>query len=384
MKALPFDGKRALLAALALALLGLFLYVVLRSGPLARIAVTTAQVQAASIHPVRFGIGTVEARQIHRIGPILTGRLLRLDVEVGDSVRVGQVLGEMDPVDLDDRIRAQTAALARARVLEQDVRIRLDRAGVQLRRYEILLKASAISEETTSGKRHELKLAQASLQAATQDVERLQAELAALRTQRRSQALVSPVDGVVLTRDADPGTTLMAGQAVAQVVAPGALWIDARFDQAGSAGLSAGLAARIVLRSRGQEPIAGRIARIEPVADAITEELLAKVTFDTPPAPQPALGELAETTVELPASPPGPVIPNAAIHRQDGRPGVWRIHDGRPVFAPIRAGATDALGMVQVLDGLSAGDLVIVHSAGPLTARSRIRAANPARPEPPA
>ncbi|CAM5182235.1 Multidrug resistance protein MdtA [Castellaniella denitrificans] len=223
MKALPFDRKRVLPAALILTLLGLFLYVALRSGPLARIPVTTARVQEAAIHPVRFGIGTVEARQIHRIGPTLTGRLLRLDVEVGDSVRAGQVLGEMDPVDLDDRIQAQAAALSRARVLAQESRIRQDRAEVQLRRYETLLKASAISEETTSDKRHELEAAQSALQAATRDIERLQAELAALRAQRRNLALVSPIDGFVLTRDADPGTTLMAGQAVVQVIAPGAL-----------------------------------------------------------------------------------------------------------------------------------------------------------------
>lgn len=174
----------------------------------------------------------------------------------------------------------------------------------------------------------------------------------------------------------------MAGQAVVQVIAPGSLWIDARFDQAGSAGLSAGLAARIALRSRGPEPVAGRIARVEPVADAITEELLAKIAFDSPPDPAPALGELAETTVELPATPQGPVVPNAAIHQQHGQPGVWRIQDGRPVFAPIRVGATDARGMIQVLDGLHAGDLVIVHSASPLTARNRVRNTGPALPEP--
>lgn len=376
------DGKRMLLATLALGLLALFLYVALRSGPLARIPVTTARVQEASIRPVRLGIGTVEAREIHRIGPTLTGRLLRLDVEVGDSVRAGQTLGEMDPVDLDDRILAQAAALSRAHALAQESRIREDRAGIQSRRYETLLKASAISEETASDKRHELKLAQAALLAARQDVERLRAELAALRAQRRNLALVSPIDGVVLTRDADPGTTLMAGQAVVQVIAPGSLWIDARFDQAGSAGLSAGLAVGIVLRSRGPEPVAGRIARVEPVADAITEELLAKIAFDSPPDPPPALGELAETTVELPATPQGPVVPNAAIHQQHGQPGVWRIQDGRPVFAPIRVGATDARGMIQVLDGLHAGDLVIVHSASPLTARSRVRDTGPAQPEP--
>ena len=78
MKIPSVNRRQTLLAALALALPGLFLYVALRSGPLARIPVTTASVQEASLRPVRFGIGTVEARRIHRIGPTLTGRLLRL------------------------------------------------------------------------------------------------------------------------------------------------------------------------------------------------------------------------------------------------------------------------------------------------------------------
>ncbi|MGB6241901.1 MAG: efflux RND transporter periplasmic adaptor subunit [Castellaniella sp.] len=382
MKRLSITGRRLLLTIPALILLGLFLSVILQSGPLARIPVTTAHVQEASIHPVRFGIGSIEARQVHRIGPTLTGRLLRLDVETGDTVRAGQILGEIDPVDLDDRIRAQMAMLTRARIRSQEARLRQDRAQVQLQRYDTLLKASATSEESASDKRHEAKLAHSFLQAAAQDIEQLQAELAALKTQRRNLALVSPIDGFVLTREADPGTTLMAGQTVIQVVAPDTLWLNVRFDQAGPAGLTEGLTTHIVLRSRRLQPASGRIARIEPVADAVTEELLVKVAFDALPAPLPALGELAEATVKLPATRQGPVISNAAIRHQDGQPGVWRIQDGRPVFTPIRIGATDAQGMVQVMEGLQAGELIIVHSDSPLTARSRIRSTGPARTEP--
>ncbi|MFU8832749.1 MAG: biotin/lipoyl-binding protein, partial [Wenzhouxiangella sp.] len=95
-------------------LLALFVFVVLRSGPLAPVAVTVATVEARPISPAHFGVGTVEARFTYRIGPTFTGRVKRLDVHVGDRVRAGQLLGEMDPVDLDDRIRAQESALKRA------------------------------------------------------------------------------------------------------------------------------------------------------------------------------------------------------------------------------------------------------------------------------
>lgn len=104
----------ALVAVLG-ALLVLFVWVALRSGPLAPVPVTVAEVESRAIAPALFGIGTVEARYTYRIGPTVPGRVLRVDVEVGDRVAAGQVLGEMDPVDLDQRLAAQDAAIRHAR-----------------------------------------------------------------------------------------------------------------------------------------------------------------------------------------------------------------------------------------------------------------------------
>ena len=82
------------------------------------------------------------------------------------------------------------------------------------------------------------------------------------------------------------------------------LWIDARFDQSAGGGLRPGLPAMVVLRSREDRPLPGAVLRLEPLADAVTEESRAKIAFTTPPAPLPPLGELAEVTVQLPALPP--------------------------------------------------------------------------------
>ena len=70
---------------------------------------TAATVEARSLAPELFGVGTVESRYTYRIGPTAAGRVRRLLVDVGDRVTAGQVMGEMDPVDLDDRVRAQEA-----------------------------------------------------------------------------------------------------------------------------------------------------------------------------------------------------------------------------------------------------------------------------------
>ena len=136
--------------------------------------------------------------------------------------------------------------------------------------------------------------------------------------------------------------------------------------------MAAGLSARIELRSRGGRTLKGRVLRTEPKADAVTEETLAKVTFDDQPEPLPPVGELAEVTVDLPAIPSAPTVLNAAVRRDGDRVGVWRVVDGDLQFTPVKLGASDLEGRVQVLEGLSDGHQVVVYSEKALTARSRI------------
>lgn len=372
MKKFPLRGRSMALLGVIIPLLALFIYVGLRSGPLAPVAVTVVTVDSRPLMPALFGIGTVEARYTYKIGPTFAGRLKRLDVQVGDRVKAGQVLGEMDPVDLDDRIRSQASAFKRAQALWREAQARQAFAQTQARRYEQLFAVRSSSEEIVTTKRQELQIADAAMAAAREEISRAGAEREGLVAQRVNLRLVAPVDGVVAVRDADPGTTIVAGQAVVEVIDPGSLWINARFDQFSASGLAGGLPARIVLRSRGARTFSGRVLRVEPKADAVTEETLAKATFGRTPDPLPPVGELAEVTVDLPALAPAPLIPNAAVQRAGDKVGVWKIVDGGLRFAPVKLGASDLDGQVQVRAGLENGDLVVTHSEKALTARSRI------------
>jgi len=374
------------LLAVIVPLLALFIYVALRSGPLAPIPVTVTTAESRSIAPALFGIGTIEARYTYRIGPTVAGRIKRVDVQVGDSVRAGQLLGEMDPVDLDDRIAAQEAALKRAESValaaEAQVREALARktyAEKQASRHEQLLQARSVSEESVEGKRQEIQVteagfaaARANLGATRQELARIRSDREGLIQQRANLRLIAPVRGLVAARNADLGTTVIAGQSVVEVIDPATLWINVRFDQLRVSGLHAGLSAHIVLRSQDGRGFAGRVLRVEPMADAVTEETLAKVVFDQLPEPLPPIGELAEVTVALPALPAGPVLSNAAIQRIDGQLGVWQVINGDLHFTPVTLGTADLDGQVQVREGLKVGDQVVVYSAKALNARSRI------------
>lgn len=372
MRRLKLQGRTLALIAIIVPLLVVFAYVAMRSGPLAPVKVTVVRVQEGTVSPALFGVGTVEARHTYRIGPTLAGRVKRVDVQVGDRVSAGQVIGEMDAVDLFDRIRAQDAALKRAQAGVREAEARQAFAQAQSRRYDKLSALQATSEELAITRRQEREIAEAGLTAAQEALAGAQFERAALVAQRDSLKLVAPVDGVVTLREAEPGTTVVAGQAVVELIEPASLWINLRLDQVNAGGLASALPAGIVLRSRSAETLPGHVLRVEPKADAVTEELLAKVVFEHPPEPIPPIGELAEVTVALPAVPAAVVIPNAALRREAGEVGVWQVKAGRLHFAPLTLGATDLDGRVQVREGLTAGDEIVLYSERALSRDSRI------------
>ena len=363
MTRIPMQRRTLALLAVVVPLLALFIYVALRSGPLAPVAVTVATAESRP----------VAARSTYRIGPTVSGRLQKLTVEVGDSVQAGQVLGEMDPVDLDERLRAQDAAVRRAQAVLREVQARQQHAEVQARRYRELLDARSTSEEISATRQQDLQVANAALEAARAEAERLRAEHAALRAQRANLRLVAPAAGRVTARQVEPGSTVVPGQTVVELVDPHSLWIHVRFDQGSASGLAAGQLARVVLRSGGVTALPGRVLRVEPLADAVTEETLAKVVFDHLPTPLPPLGELAEVTVGLPEVAAAPTIPNAALRRVDGRVGVWQLEEDRLRFVPIRRGASDLEGNVQVVEGMKEGARIVVYSEKVLNERSTLK-----------
>ena len=386
MKRNPLLLRRLALAALALAIVGGLAYVALRTGPLAPTRVTLTQVGQGQFSPAIFGIGTVQARRSWMVGPTVAGRVLAVKVDVGDTVKAGQLLAEMDPVDLDQRLTALDAALARAGSTQAaaqaqvvDATARRALAATNAKRNQDLANQNFISAGALEARMQEQASADAGLQAAQanlagtgQDLARQKAERAALAQQRGNVRLLAPADGVVTSRDAEAGSTVVAGQPVLRLIDPASLWVNLRVDQGRSAGLSTGLKASIVLRSRPNAPLAGQVARVELLADSVTEERIAQVGFDTA-AVGVSVGELAEVTLQLPETPKSLLVPNASIQHRQGETGVWRLEGGKPVFAPVRLGAHSLDGQVQVLDGLKAGDSVVVYSQKALTADSNVQ-----------
>jgi HlyD family secretion protein len=380
------SSKVLMLGLLALLLLVAIVFVIRRAGPLAPVRVTVVQATEGSLTPALYGMGTVEARRSYLIGPTSAGRVLRVLVDAGDTVRAGQLLAEMDPVDMDNRLVALDASLARASSVivaadaqTVDAAARRELAAISARRYVELGQQSFVSSGAVEAKVQEqtsaeanARAAQANLSAARQDLSRLKADRAGLVQQRQNARLVATQDGVVLSRDAEPGSTVVAGQSVLKLVDPASLWVKARFDQGRSAGLATGLSADIVLRSSAAVPLHGKVARVELQSDSITEERVAQIAFDVLPAGV-SVGELAEVTLRLPATSRSLILPNAAIKRQGGQTGVWVLLEGSHRFVPLRLGQVSLDGQVQVLGGLTANARVVVYSEKEIDAHSHIQ-----------
>lgn len=252
-------------------------------------------------------------------------------------------------------------------------------AASEARRYVDLGRKGFISQSVVDGKLQQqqsadaqLAAAESTLASARQDLARLDADREGVNQQRVNIRLVAPTDGVVTSRDAEPGTTVVAGQAVLKLMQPDSLWVTVRLDQGRSAGLQAGLPAEITLRSNPRKPLVGKVIRVEPNSDSVTEERIAQVAFDLVPQGV-STGEMAEVTLYLPAISDTLFIPNASLRYRGAQAGVWLREDGQLRFAPVKTGAEDPDGKVQIIEGLKAGDEIVVYSERDLDDDSRIK-----------
>lgn len=359
--------------AISLALFAIFAWVVLTQGPLAPVKVTVEKIQIGNLSNEVFGIGTVKARRSYNLAPIMTSRVKNVLVDQGEAVVAGQVLAEMDPVDLDDklagsqRVVEKTASAIKAGLAqESEAQSRLKTITATVTRYQELREGGFVSQEMFDAKVHEKNAAASALAAASANLaiardehSRAQADARGIGKARAQTRLISPINGVVAARLAEPGSTVVGGQVVIQVVDPNSLWVETRIPQQQAGLVRIGQVAEVVLRSQAHTPVAGKVARIDMVSDAVTEERIVNVTLSNANV---SIGEYAEVTIKLPDLNDVRSISSAAVKRVDKVSGVWVLQKGEVVFKPVNIGFSTMGGRTQILDGLEEGDEVIVYS----------------------
>ncbi|MFZ2163702.1 MAG: efflux RND transporter periplasmic adaptor subunit [Sideroxyarcus sp.] len=350
-----------------------FAWVVMTQGPLAPVKVTVDKVQTGNLANSVFGIGTLKARHSYNLAPTMTSRVKTVLVDQGDQVVAGQVLAEMDPVDLNEKFigsqrmvekTANSIQAATAQVSEAQSRLKM--VSVTFNRYQELRTKGFVSQDMFDAKQHEmnaatsaLTVAEANLAAAREEHGRAQADMRGIGKARAQTRLISPVNGVVVARLVESGSTVAGGQVVLQVIDPDTLWVETRIAQQQAGQIRVGQTAQVILRSRPQAPVTGKVARLDIVSDAVTEERIVNVLIDVSNA---SVGEYAEVTIKLPDMNNTRSISSAAVKRIEKQNGVWVLLEGQVQFKPVRIGLATSNGQTQILEGLNDNDTVIVYS----------------------
>lgn len=262
-----------------------------------------------------YGLGTIEARILSKIGFDVSGTVAELNGDHGDSVVRGQILARLDTREQAAKVAQAEAALRQAQAAQAQAVSRLERARavlVQRRsinsRRQSLVRNGTVSAEAAEDAQATADVASADVAVAVSDVDAARGGLEAAKallllaqTALDKLTLTAPYDGLVIERSRELGTALPAGTPLFTLIDPTTVWVQAFVDEAQAGGLQIGQEATITLRSLPGRHFTGRIARIGIESDRVAEERRVHVAFTAIPADF-HLGEQAEILVDTTGS----------------------------------------------------------------------------------
>jgi membrane fusion protein (multidrug efflux system) len=290
----------------------------------------------------------------------VAAELQTLTVREGDSVKRGQLLGQLDATEFDLRLRQadQQAAAAKAQV---------DMAQRTLVNNQALVAQGFISTTALDTALSTEAGAQATLQAA----------LAAVDLARKAKAdttLTAPIAGLVSQRLAQPGERVPIDAKIIEIVDLGQLELEAAIAPQDASALRVGASASLSIDGSA-EPLTARVVRINPSAQAGSRTVTAYLAVQ--PHPSLRQGLFARGAIEL-ARQNALALPLSAVRTDQAQPYVVRITNDRAEQRVLTLGARGQA--VQHLDhlhatGLAAGDRVLAASAGLVSGGVRLRIA---------
>ena len=303
----------------------------------------------------------VRARTESRLAFRVGGKLLRRMVNVGDSVKAGQALAQIDAADL---LLGQD--MARAALSNAQAQLALSEA--EFKRYKELREQNFISGL-------ELERREAALKAARAQAEGARAQSGVQANQASYALLVADAAGVVTAVDAEPGAVLAAGAPVLRLAHDGAR--DAVFsvpeDRVGAVRALLGKPGALKLRAWGADDrlLPAMVREVAAAADPATRTFLVKADIGSTAL---RLGQTAQVLMDAPALAGVIKLPLSAVFQQGGLPRVWVFN---PQAQVVQARAVQVAGadgnLVLVGAGLNAGETVVTAGVHALTEGQKVR-----------
>lgn len=346
----------------------------------------TESVARGSLVVTATATGSLEPTRTVEVGSELSGTLEEVLVQENDVVKVGQLLAALDTSKLEDAIAKSEASLsqAQAQVLQSDATVAEARAT--LTRMEEVFKLSGgkvPSESELEVAQATLKRAIANLSAAKATVMQAQAELKTNRTNLQKAQIKSPVNGVVLTRDVEPGNTVVAAMStpVLFTIAEDLRQMELQVlvDEADVAMVSPGQPVSFTVSAWPGRQFPARIERVG-LGSTTTDNVVSYKTILQVDNDDLALrpGMTATATITTAQRDDVLLVPNSALRyrpsdqvresrssRDSDQSEVWRLNGDQPEAVAVTVGISNGR-LTEVLSGdLQVGDAVIVGQETP-------------------
>lgn len=404
---MPRFTPRQMVFAVAAAAIAIALWLALRTKPV------SIDVGAITLGPMRVAVeeeGKTRVKQVYTVAAPVAGKLLRIALDAGDEVVRDQtviaVVEPAAPAFLDQRARQEADALIAAAGASVDlakaelrqVEVELDFAVSELKRSQELARSNTIPERTLEKARIDLDVRKAAVQRARASVELRQRELESARARLVGPHNIaehpdaggaccinvrSPVSGRMLKRILSSETIVTPGTALAEVGDVSDIEIVVELLSGDAVQVAEGAAATIDGWG-GQRALTARVRRIEPAgftkvsALGIEEQRVRTILdFDAPLEVRRRLGHDYRVFVRITTWSAESVlrVPLSALFRSGDRWAVFRAEGGRARLTLLEVGHRNTEN-AEILSGLKAGDLVVLHPSDRVVDGVRIAVRN--------
>ena len=347
--------------------------------------------------------GRVRAPARVALASLVLGRVREVKVREGDRVTPGQLLLGLDDAEPAAALRQAAGKVAEAAARLEQVRgvagrqaaealrqaqLRVEQAEADAARARQLGEAGSGSRAALDDAERAVQLARSQREVAASQAasaaggadERLagaalvqaEAARAAAAVRLAESELRAPAAGQVVARDAEPGDVVAAGRTVLALTLDGPVQLTAQVDEKSLALLAPGQAATASADAFPDRPFPARVALLAPAVDPLRGTV--EVRLDLP-APPPILRAdmTVSITVEVGRREAALVVAAEAVRDPTGEPWVVAIAGGRAERRAVRLGLRGD-GLVEVLEGLRAGEAVVAPAAGFVEPGERVRA----------
>jgi RND family efflux transporter MFP subunit len=293
----------------------------------------------------------------------VAGELVEVTVREGQSVAKGQAVARIDQTEVQARLAARQADVEAAKA-------QLVWAEKNRTTQKALLEKAFISQNAFDNIQSNHDVAAAKLRAA-------QADLVVARKALGDSVLHAPFAGVVAERHAQAGERVAIDAKVLTVVDLATMELEAAVPATAIGQVKVGQKLRFRIDGLGEREFEGTIERINPATAAGSRSINVYAVIDNRDQSL-RKGMFAQGSLRLGAIPGALVVPASAVREEAGTPYVYAIVEGTVKRKAVRTGPADAAGLVQVVEGLEAGDRIVRANLGALREGATANLAGPA------